>query len=134
MNEEKIRLRRIAAKAALACGIGLAYACFVSITGWGIPCMVHSLTGLDCPGCGISRMFLALLRLDLAAAARYNLLVLCLLPVGVVLLVYKARQYVKTGRTDMGAIEKVGYIVVFLLTIVFTVLRNTDIVPFLVMP
>jgi hypothetical protein len=134
MNEEKIRLRHIAAKAALACGIGLAYACFVSITGWGIPCMVHSLTGLDCPGCGISRMFLALLRLDFAAAARYNLLVLCLLPVGVVLLVYKARQYVKTGHTDMGTIEKVGYIVVFLLTIVFTVLRNTDIVPFLVMP
>ena len=134
MNEEKIRLRQIAAKTALACGIGLAYACFVSITGCGIPCVFHVVTGLYCPGCGISRMFLALLRFDFAAAAQYNLLVLCLLPIGAVLLVYKARQYIKTGRTDMGFTEKIGYIVVFVLCIVFTILRNTDIVPFLAMP
>ena len=134
MNEEKTRLRRIAAKAALVCGIGLAYACFVSITGWGIPCLFHTLTGLYCPGCGITRMFLALLRLDFLTAARHNLFVLCLLPAGAVLLVCKTRQYVKTGRTDMGLAEKVGYIVVFALCIVFTLLRNSDIVPFLAMP
>ena len=134
MNEEKTRLRRIAANTALACGIGLAYACFVSITGWGIPCVFHALTGLYCPGCGISRMFLALLRLDLASAARYNLFVLCLLPVGMILFLYKARQYVKTGRTDMGFAEKVGFIAVFILCIMFTVLRNTDIIPFLATP
>ena len=134
MNEEKNRLRRIAAKTALACGIGLAYACFVSITGWGIPCIFHVITGLYCPGCGISRMFLALLRLDLVTAARYNLFVLCLLPVGVILFLYKARQYIKTGRTDMGMIEKIGCIFVFVLCVVFSVLRNTDIIPFLAMP
>ena len=94
-NDEKMRLGRILSKTVLVCGIGLAYAGFTSLTGWGIPCWIHAITGLHCPGCGISRMFLALLRLDLVAAARYNLFVLCLLPVGLMLFPYKARQYVK---------------------------------------
>lgn len=133
-NDEKMRLRRILSKTVLVCGIGLAYACFTSLTGWGIPCWIHAVTGLDCPGCGVSRMFLALLRLDLVAAARYNLFVLCLLPVGLVLFLYKARQYVKTGSTEMGFAEKVGYIIVFSLCIVFFVLRNTNLIQFLKMP
>lgn len=133
-NDEKMRLGRILSKTILVCVIDLAYACFTSLTGWGIPCLIHTITGLDCPGCGISRMFLALLRLDLVAAARYNLFVLCLLPVGLVLFLYKAGQYIKTGSTDMGFAEKVGYIIVFALCTVFFVLRNTDLVPFLKMP
>ena len=133
-NDEKMRLGRILSKTALVCGIGLAYAGFTSLTGWGIPCWIHAMTGLHCPGCGISRMFLALLRLDLVAAARYNLFVLCLLPVGLMLFPYKARQYVKTGTTHMGFAEKVGYIIVFVLCIGFFVLRNTDLIPFLAMP
>ena len=76
-------------------------------------------------------MFLALLRLDLVLAAKYNLLVLCLLPVGLVLFIYKSWQYVKTGGNDMAAWEKGLYIAAFVLCIVFTVLRNTNWIPFL---
>ena len=36
------------------------------------PCPLLALTGLYCPACGISRMFRALLRLDVPAAWRYN--------------------------------------------------------------
>ena len=42
--------------------------------GFGIPCLFYKFTGLMCPGCGNSRAALALLRLDFAAALRYNLL------------------------------------------------------------
>ena len=42
------------------------------ITGTGIPCFYYSLYGYTCPGCGLSRMFLSLLRLDFAAAFAYN--------------------------------------------------------------
>jgi hypothetical protein len=60
--------------------------------------------------------------------------VLCLLPVGLILFLCKARQYIKTGATDMGFSEKVGYIIVFVLCIGFFILRNTDLIPFLAMP
>ncbi len=42
--------------------------------GLGLPCLLHEITGLLCPGCGNSRAALALLRLDIRAALEYNLL------------------------------------------------------------
>ena len=52
---------------------------WLKATGIGIPCMVNSATGLLCPGCGTSRMFLSLLRLDIPAAFRCNSCVFLLL-------------------------------------------------------
>ena len=52
----------------------------ISRIGFGIPCMFHILTGLDCPSCGISRMCMALLQLRFADAFRYNPAIFCLLP------------------------------------------------------
>ena len=114
--------------------VGLGYALFVRLTGWGIPCVFHLLTKLECPGCGVTRMCLALLRLDFYAAARYNLLLLCLLPVAGVLYGWKAVRYVRTGVNEIGKGEKIFYCIVFALCIVFSVLRNSGAVPFLEMP
>lgn len=52
--------------------IGLAYYLWVMLTGLGIPCFYYITTGLLCPGCGISRMFMSLFRLDFLSAFRYN--------------------------------------------------------------
>ena len=38
----------------------------------GITCPIKHLTGISCPGCGMSRAVWALLRLDFAAAAYYH--------------------------------------------------------------
>ena len=48
-------------------------------TGIYIPCFSLATTGLQCPGCGISRMFLSLARLDIAGAFSYNPVVFILL-------------------------------------------------------
>lgn len=37
-----------------------------------IPCLLRRMTGLICPACGMSRAWLAALRLDVAAAFRYH--------------------------------------------------------------
>ena len=58
--------------------VGMAYLLWLKCTGIGIPCMVNQVTGLLCPGCGVSRMFLALLRLDFSGAFRYNSVMFCL--------------------------------------------------------
>lgn len=44
------------------------------------PCPFALLTGLDCPGCGVTRMLFSLLHADLPAALHYNALALLLLP------------------------------------------------------
>ncbi len=44
-----------------------------------IPCPIYKFTHLYCPGCGITRMFWAILRLDFYQAFRYNPLVFILL-------------------------------------------------------
>ena len=124
-KEETKRLYSVASKTGLVLCVGIAYAIFVRFTGWGIPCLFSMVTGIQCPGCGISRMFLALLELDIAAAAKYNLLVLCFLPFGLVLFVYKSWQYVKRGETEMCMAEKIFYCIALVLCIAFSVLRNT---------
>ena len=94
----KKRLLRVLLLAAAGLLLGTAYALFVLRTGYGIPCMYKTLTGLDCPSCGISRTFLALFRLDIAAAFGYNPVILCLLPLWLVLGARWCFLYVRDGR------------------------------------
>lgn len=82
--------------AALLLG-GCAYAMLCKRLGFGIPCLFHLLTGLQCPGCGVSRMALCLLNLDFAGAWGYNPAVLCLLPFGLAVGADWAVRYIHTG-------------------------------------
>jgi hypothetical protein len=47
---------------------------------WLPPCPIKAVTGLDCPGCGGTRMVWSLLHGDLPAALHYNALALVLVP------------------------------------------------------
>lgn len=104
-SEAKHRLKRLLLLAGLILGIGLAYAVFVRLSGLSIPCPFHALTGLLCPGCGVTRMCLALLRLDFAAAWQANPVLLLLLPVLAALLLRQAVRYVKSGRSTLSRRE-----------------------------
>lgn len=104
-SEAKHRLKRLLLLAGLILGIGLAYAVFVRLSGLSIPCPFHAVTGLLCPGCGVTRMCLALLRLDFAAAWEANPVLLLLLPVLTALLIRQAMRYVKTGRSTLSRRE-----------------------------
>lgn len=77
---------------------GLGYAVFCSRTGLMLPCPFHLVTGLLCPGCGVTRMCLALLHLDVAAAWRFNPGLLLLSPLLAGLLFSMALRYVRTGE------------------------------------
>ena len=112
------RLKRLLLWAGLILGIGLAYAVFVGLTGLSIPCPVHALTGLLCPGCGVTRMCMALLALDFPAAWSANPVLLLLLPILAALLARQAVQYVKSGRPSLSQRESAlvwGMVAVLLL-------------------
>ena len=53
--------------------IGLAYAFIVIPTGIVIPCKFRLITGLYCPGCGITRACLDILNGNIYGAIRHNI-------------------------------------------------------------
>lgn len=55
---KKERIRRLLIRDSIVVAILAVYGSIVSLTHWSIPCIVYQLTGLQCPGCGISRMLL----------------------------------------------------------------------------
>ncbi len=92
-----------------------------------IYCPVSYITGYYCPGCGITRMFIALFNLDFYQAFRYNPLTFIYL---VLLLIYiilelfnKNVKKVVNNKYFLGTI--------LFITIIFGILRNFDSFKFL---
>lgn len=106
--------------------IGVSYFLFTQITDIGIPCIIKLLTNKYCPGCGVSRMCISLVKGDFYAAFRYNALLTVLLPFGVVFGGRRALIYVKTGKSEPDTTEVVALIIAFALTILFWIIRNSE--------
>ena len=109
---------------AIALGAGLLYAWLISRIGFGIPCMFHMLTGLDCPSCGISRMCLALLQLRFADAFRYNPAIFCLLPLLLAVAVGWIVRYVRCGSVKLQRWMNIAVIFMICVLILFGFARN----------
>jgi hypothetical protein len=93
---------RILKRYLIVSGAGILYFVFTAVTKIGIPCPFRLGTGLLCPGCGISRMLIALAHLDLASAFRYNPFILLTSPVILFIIVYSDYRYIKTGDGSFG--------------------------------
>ena len=84
-----------------------------------IPCIFKKVTGLDCPGCGMTRAILALLDGDIYQAFRWNMLVFILAPLIALYLVLERKKIFPTfNKILMGKM--------FVLTGLFFILRNTE--------
>ena len=93
-------------------------------------CPLHALTGLSCPGCGLTRGFHALFHGDIAAALQLNLLLpvyalaFAYLFIHLVLLVMRSRGLSYRFLTPLTVY---GF---FIMSLVFAILRNLPWYPF----
>ncbi len=125
---KKERMIRVLRNIGIIFAVGIGYLIFLTLTGKGIPCVFHVVSGLYCPGCGISRMFVCLARMDIRGALSQNALVMVMLPF---FLWFGGRRmyfYIQRGKSELYGVEKsienVLVILAFIITIIFTVLRN----------
>ena len=117
------RFRKIAIKYGIILGIGLAYLLFVLLSGFRIPCVFYELTGLKCPGCGITRMIASIVKLNFAAAFGYNPFLFITGPFILTYLVISEAKFVLYGDRKMGKWEAFIF-VELILAIAYGVLRN----------
>ena len=104
--------------------IGVIYFLFVSISGFGLPCIIKSITGFDCPACGITRMIISILRGDVIEGIKYNLVLPIVIPVLSSVLIRQEVRYIKTGNRNPSRLEKVFCIILIVVLILYGILRN----------
>ena len=113
----KKRLKKAALFVPLLFVLGLV-GVWLSETGHGIPCIFHVVTGLQCPGCGVTRMLSALLHGDWRGAWESNAPVLAGL-VGLSLV-----RWIRTGSARLPRWADAVTVVCVVLLLLFTVARN----------
>ena len=93
-----------------------------------IPCFFHKITHLYCPGCGLTRMILSILKLDFYQAFRYNPLLFIILPF---IIIYELIYYTNWIQDKNFIISKKIWYTLLIITIVYTILRNINIFNYL---
>jgi hypothetical protein len=91
---------------------------------WDVKCQVKELTGLSCPGCGMTRLVLALADGNYYQAFRYNPFFFVTLPVLILVYLWECIVYVKEQMLSLW-LDKflIGYAVC---EIVFGLVRNLE--------
>lgn len=105
---------------------GLVYAWICGLLGFGIPCVFQKITGWQCPGCGVSRMCLCLLRLDFQGAFRANPVILCLSPLLIAIAVDMTLRYIRTGQFRTKGWSSICVWAIIAILLLFGILRNVN--------
>ena len=120
----KKRLLSVSIIALLLFAAGFAYGLFFQYTGIGLPCPVRMITGLKCPGCGVTHMCVALMQLDFKRAFRANAAVLLLIPVLSAVFSKYIVDYIRTGYFRMGGVQNVILWCCICVLVLFGIGRN----------
>lgn len=101
--------------------IFLIYAVLIIKFDIGIPCVFYEITGLYCPGCGITRLCISLFEGDIYQAFRYNPIIFIDVPIIFILFVL---NILFKDKKSIKKITNILIIILAVITVIFGVLRN----------
>lgn len=120
----KKRLQKVGTCVVALVLAGIGYGLWVQRTGLAVPCLMHLVTGLKCPSCGVTGMCVALMQLDFATAYQRNQVLFVLAPVlGIVFFKY-LMDYIKTGKWQLNRLQKGILYVSIAILVIFGIVRN----------
>lgn len=127
----KLRIKKLTLAAVVLIAAGLLYLAVNQFTGFAIPCVFHLVTGLYCPGCGVTGMIISLLHFDFFGAFKHNFAIMAGLPVLLYLFIAILVRYIKTGQTTLTGFQNILLYILIGYFIVFAILRNIPYFDFL---
>ncbi len=89
-----------------------------------IKCPIHEIFHVYCPGCGLTRMLLAILKLDFYQAFRYNQLLFILMPFALLLLFENIYSEYKNKKSIYKKIPNYIWYSLIVILLLYAVLRN----------
>lgn len=120
----KKRLLKFSTAAIFLVAAGVLYYLIVSFTDFAIPCVFRKITGLYCPGCGVTGMLTHIVRLDFKGAFECNQVLFVILPFILYLLGKMLYGYIRYGRLTLKKFDTVLTFVLIGILLVFGVVRN----------
>lgn len=121
----KKRLMKVIIRDVLLLLILIGYYFFNKYTGIYIPCIFREITGYKCPGCGITHLIFALLKLDFREAFISNPLVFIYLPFIIMYFAYFDYLYIYDKEDKIiKKIPNYVWIILIIITLLYGILRN----------
>lgn len=121
-------MRRRGVKTGCMCALGvfilILYGLFVSKTDIGVPCFFNTITGLQCPGCGVTHMCIALMQGDIRSAWQSNAMLCILSPVLLFIIADYFLRYIRIGRWQILKWQSITLYGMIGLLLLFFVYRN----------
>lgn len=93
-----------------------------------IACVFYEITGLYCPGCGITRSILSLIDGNIYQAFRYNPIIFIDIPL---IIIASIIDFIYKDNKKVKKVTNAIYIMLLIITLVFGVLRNIPYFSFL---
>lgn len=93
-----------------------------------IDCPFHKLTGLYCPGCGITRLIFSLIKFDFYQAFRYNPLVFIMM---ITFFIYEILNIFIKKDIMLLKIKKEYALILLIIVLLFGILRNIPLFDYL---
>ncbi len=118
------RIKRLVLFFAAVLSAGALYAFITDAIGFGIPCVFNLITGLKCPGCGISRMCKSLMVLDFRSAWEYNAAIMCLIVPGAAVCADISVRYIKDGTRAPHKWANAVMCIMICVLLLFGIVRN----------
>ena len=120
----KRRFLRVLKPTVILLAVGFLYTLLHHTIGLNVPCPIYAMTGLYCPGCGVSRLCWHLMKGEWAEALSSNVVIFCLLPSFILGMGVHLYRYIRYGSSTIGRAENAVMWAAVVILLVFAVVRN----------